>query len=358
MSTLAVRIDHRNADGFTLQIETQIPLVGVTALFGPSGSGKTTILDCVAGLRPDIGTAGIAFDAQHWQSSAEQVPAWKRSVGYVFQDARLFPHMSVAQNLDFAAAHAVGDSMNRDQIVNWLGIETLLQRRPETLSAGQQQRVAIARALARNPRLLLLDEPLANLDRQAAQQVLDCLRQISRESALPMLYVSHQIEEVCAIADQILLIENGTLQAQGSLLELTSRLDTGLAEDESAAALLEVTVGERDTDYALTELRIEGQSLWVATQSAMGSRQRLRVPARDVSVCREHPQGSSILNILAVRLVDIRHLSEAHCLLRLQLGEQFLLARITRRSLDELALTNGDALFAQIKSTALLGESA
>lgn len=357
MSQLSLQIEHKDATGFCLSINTEIALTGVTALFGPSGSGKTTLLNCIAGLRPDITAANIVFAGEPWQQSNRHTQPWERSVAYVFQDARLFPHMSVAQNLQFAAAHAVTKTPDMGQVAQWMVIESLMDRSPESLSAGQQARVAIARALMRGPRLLLLDEPLANLDRSAARECLACLARINKENDLPMLYVSHQIEEVSAIADHIVLMDNGRIREQGPLLELASKLDTQLAEDEGAASLLAVEVASRDQDYGLTELKVEGQSLWVAGDGHKGSTRRLRVPARDVSVCREKPQSSSIQNILPVTLLEIRQLSNAHCLLRLQLSQQCLLARITRRSLEDLKLKTGDKLYAQIKSTALLGDS-
>ncbi|MFK8041686.1 molybdenum ABC transporter ATP-binding protein, partial [Congregibacter sp.] len=291
-----------------------------------------------------------------WQDGRRHTTPWERSVGYVFQDARLFPHMTVAQNLAFAAKHA-STPTNGDEIAGWMNIEPLMDRLPETLSAGQQARVAIARALMRDPQLLLLDEPLANLDKAAASQCLACLARIHQERDLPIIYVSHHIEEVSTIADQILLIDNGKIVEQGPLLELASKLDTQLAEDEAAASLLSVEVFATDSDFGLTELRVDGQSLWVAGDEHHGSTRRLRVPARDVSVCRERPTDTSIQNILPVTLVEIRQLSKAHCLLRLQLSEQCLLARITRRSQEDLKLRTGDQLFAQIKSTALLGDA-
>lgn len=357
MNELALQIDHQVDADFRIQVDTKIPLTGVSALFGPSGSGKTTLLDCIAGLRPDITHARIVFADERWDDTGHHLPTWQRSLAYVFQDARLFPHLAVAGNLAFAEAHAASGGFARDQVAEWLDIEPLMSRTPESLSAGQQQRVAIARALLRNPRLLLLDEPLANLDRPAALQCLSCLTRISRESALPMIYVSHQIEEVSAIADNLLLINNGSIAGQGRMLELAGQLDTTLAEDEAAACLLAVEVVGKDDSFDLTELSVDGQSLWVAGDSPVGTQRRLRVPARDVSVCLEQPRGSSILNILPVTLVEIRQLSSAHCLLRLRLREQHLLARITRRSQQELNLKCGDTLFAQIKSTALLGDN-
>lgn len=357
MSMLSFRISYASTDRFLLDVDTQIPLGGVTAIFGASGSGKTTILDCIAGLRDDIPDADIRFADQAWQTAANQLPAWERRIAYVFQDARLFPYLNVDANLSYAEKRAAPGGLPREKVIDWLEVRDLLERQVGSLSAGQQQRVAIARALLSNPRLLLLDEPLANLDADAARQCLSCLSRITRESNLPMLYVSHNITEIQAIADRILLLEAGKVSAQGSLVELAGRLDTRLAEDTDAAAILDVIVGESDSQYGLTEMRFGEHALWVAGQGMPDERRRLRVPARDVSVCRDRPEATSILNILAVEVAAIRDLSSTHTLLQLAVGKQFLLARITCRSRDALAITVGDALFAQIKSTALIGES-
>ncbi|MEM1404965.1 MAG: molybdenum ABC transporter ATP-binding protein [Pseudomonadota bacterium] len=352
MSALAIDITHRDEHGFSLQVATSISLGGVTALFGPSGSGKTTLLDCIAGLRPDIDNASIQCADELWQSGATQKPAWDRSVGYVFQDARLLPHLTVEGNLVYAEARQLS-AVDASAIIQWLDLSSLMTRKPAALSAGQKQRVAIARAMLRGPRLLLLDEPLANLDRVTADECLNYLQRVSTESALPMIYVSHRMEEVSRIADHLLIIRDGRIIDSGPVAKLMGRLDTELAEDEAAAALLEVSVDHYDPDFALTELRVDGEALWVSGEQTAGNH-RLRIAARDVSVCRQQPDQSSILNVLPVTLDDVRDVGSAHCMLRLQLKEQVLLARITRRSREELKLEIGDALFAQIKATAIL----
>lgn len=351
MSSLRLRLHHRR-DNFSLDVDTRLETRGVTALFGPSGSGKTTLLDCIAGLREDIDDAAIHFDDECWQQGRERLPAWRRGIAYVFQDARLFPHLSVAGNLDYARRRAHGSAPTQETVAHWLDIEPLLDRSIDTLSAGQAQRVAIARALLSAPRLLLLDEPLANLDRAAARHCLACLLRVARDAALPMLYVSHRIEEISAIADHLLLLRDGRIEAEGPAAELLSRIDGELAEDEDAAALL-LTEAQGSCADGLCEVRADDLPLWVSGTPGRGT-QRLRVAARDVSVCRERPVASSILNILPVTLDSLRPVSSTHCLLRLRLREQFLLARITERSRRELALAPGDHLFAQIKSTALL----
>ncbi len=357
MSHLEIQLRHRDPSGFELSVDTAIPLTGVTALFGPSGSGKTTLLDTIAGLRADVESAQVRFGDESWQGRERRLPADRRGIGYVFQDARLFPHLDVAGNLEFARRRAARPILRLEQVVEWLNMGVLLDRPTDTLSAGQQQRVAIARALLRGPRLLLLDEPLANLDRPAAAECLRGLSRVARETKLPMIYVSHQIEEICNIADHLLLMEHGQITAEGALLDLAGRLDSHLADDEHAAAILRVEPGALDKQYGLVELRVDGASLWVSATDMRGEERRLRIPARDVSICLEPPAASSILNILPVTVVEMRDSGAAHSLLRLRLAEQHLLARITRRSRDDLNLRVGNAVYAQIKSSALLGDS-
>ena len=287
------------------------------------------------------------------------MPPWQRGVAYVFQDGRLFPHLNVRQNLDYAdARRGSKGGATMEQVIHWLELEGLLQHTPATLSAGQKQRVAIGRALLSSPQLLLLDEPLANLDHSASQQCLAYLQQLARELDLPMLYVSHDIEEVSQLADHLVLLEQGTLIDQGPMIDLCGRLDTRLSREEQAAAIVLGSIGRHDPEYGLTELVVEGQTLLIASaETAAGASRRLRIPARDVSVCRHKPEDSSILNILPVTLTQMEADGTARVLLRLALGSQYLLARITRKSANRLGLQEGDRLFAQIKSAALLMES-
>jgi len=361
MSGLMLQVDCAGDQGFRLQLDCQLPDRGITAIYGRSGSGKSTLLDCIAGLRrPEPGSV-LRFRDESWQQGAHFTAPWQRRIGYVFQDARLFPHLGVRQNLDYALARRPNPSApsKLDKVVDWLQLADLLERTPDTLSAGQKQRVAIGRALLSEPRLLLLDEPLANLDHSASQQCLGYLQRLAQELDLPMLYVSHDIEEVSQLADHLVLLEQGRLTGQGSLLDLCSRLDTRLSHEEQAAAIALGTIARHDQTYGLTELDIEGKTLFVShLPQAPGQQRRVRIPARDVSVCRHRPEHSSILNILPVTLSELEETADARVLLRLALGSQFLLARITRKSAVELQLRVGDQLFAQIKSAALLMEAA
>lgn len=360
MNQLALRVRCPGDQGFELDVDCQIPDRGITAVYGPSGSGKSTLLDCIAGLRQADEGSEIRFRDQHWQDSTGPLPPWQRRIAYVFQDARLFPHLDVAGNLDFAEQRASTEPPAvRDTLVQWLELEALLPQMPDSLSAGQKQRVAIARALLSAPQLLLLDEPLANLDHRASARCLAYLQHLAAELDLPMLYVSHDIEEVSQLADHLLLLDGGQLVDQGSMLELCSRLDSRLSHEEQAAAIVLGTVNGHDPQFNLSHIDVEGQVLQVNhLEQPTGTSRRVRIPARDVSIARTRPEDSSILNILPVTVAEIENCSGARLLLRLALGSQFLLARITRKSAQRLDIKVGDSLFAQIKSAALLSEAA
>ncbi len=359
MSGLSLQLNYRANGDFSLELDCTLPATGVTAVYGSSGSGKTSLLDCIAGLRVAESGSRITFGDQRWQEPGNFVPPWRRGVGYVFQDSRLFPHLTVEQNLDYARRrqHA-NDGPRLEQVIDWLDLAGLLGQGADQLSAGQRQRVAIARALVSAPSLLLLDEPLANLDREAARHCLGYLQTLHDGLDLPMIYVSHNIEEVSELADHILLLEQGRAVGQGSTLALCSELDNRLSREQQAAAIAECRIKDHDPDFGLTELDLEGHALYVShIDRPPGQQRRLRIPARDVSVCRERPADSSILNILPVTLAGMRDSDDARVMLRLALGAQYLLARITRKSAHQLQLAVGDRLFAQVKSAALLMEA-
>ncbi|WP_116368370.1 molybdenum ABC transporter ATP-binding protein [Parahaliea mediterranea] len=360
MSALTLDLRCPGADGFVLAVSEQLSLAGITAVFGASGSGKTTLLECIAGLRRAAPGSRIAFDGERWLDDHHHLPPWQRDIGYVFQDARLFPHLNVQNNLLFGQRRKrTTGSPTLEAVCDWLGLHALLHRAPDTLSAGQRQRVSMGRALLAGPRLLLLDEPLANLDGDSRRQCLAALRHAIAASCIPALYVSHDAEEVSHLADRLLILDAGRVAEHGAMLELSSRIDSALARDEQAAAIVRCTLAAHDSQFGLSELHCEGNRLWVNhLPGAVGTQHRLRIPARDVSLCRERPEGTSILNILPVQLDAIEPGDAPRLLVRLRVGEQHLLARITRKSAAILQLKAGDRLFAQIKSTALLTETA
>ncbi len=359
MAGLELQISLKTETDFQLTIDCNIPDTGVTAIYGPSGSGKTTMLRCIAGLQAADEGSHIVYRGTSWQSDHQFLPPWQRNIGFVFQDARLFPHLTVRQNLDYAMQRRkAGSDINLEKVTQWLHLENLLCRPATQLSGGQQQRVAIARALLSGPRLLLLDEPLANLDKAARQQCLHYLQRLRDSLDLPMLYVSHDIEEVSQLADHLVLLRGGEIEAQGSVLDLCSRLDTRLSHEEQAATIVVGTLRQHDTHFGLSEIDVESHTLLVnQLAEPLGASCRLRIPARDISISRQRASDSSILNILPVKLVEIEVTSSARMLLRLALGDQYLLARVTRKSVTELQLEVGDSLYAQIKSVALLSET-
>jgi molybdate transport system ATP-binding protein len=359
MAGLELQIKLQAGPSYRMALNCNIAEQGITAIYGPSGSGKTTLLNCIAGLQAAEPGSRIVYRGQAWQDDEQFVPPWQRDIGFVFQDARLFPHLTVRQNLEYAIKRRKkGSDISLTDVGEWLHLQELLTRPATQLSAGQKQRVAIARALLSAPGLLLLDEPLANLDKAARLQTLHYLQQLRATVDLPMLYVSHDMEEVSQLADNLVLLDDGRVSAQGSVLDLCSRLDTRLAHEEQAATIVEGRIRHHDTRFGLSELEVEGHTFYVNhLAEEIGAHCRLRIPARDISLCRSHASDSSILNILPVVLREIEETSGTRIMLRLALGDQYLLARLTRKSVTELDLRVGDSLYAQIKSVALLSET-
>ena len=350
---------HLAHPGFTLDVKVDLPGRGVTALFGPSGSGKTSFLRCIAGLERSS-TGVLTVNGECWQDSSRRlfVPPHQRPIGYVFQDANLFAHLSVRGNLEFGIHRVPSEGrVAWDQAVALLGIEHLLERMPERLSGGERQRVGIARALLTSPRLLLMDEPLAALDVKRKQEILPYLERLHDELDIPVLYVSHAPDEVARLADHLVLLDEGQVVAQGALHETLARLDLPTAFGEDAGVVIESEIAGHDLGYHLTRLTFKGGDVLVAQRDeAIGHRLRFRVHARDVSLTLERAEGTSISNLLPVRVDEVVVAdTPAHVLVRLDAQGTPLLARITRRSADQLGVTEGKALWAQIKTVALLG---
>jgi molybdate transport system ATP-binding protein len=336
---------------FTLDVDLQLPGQGVTALFGPSGCGKTTLLRLLAGLERAQGRVTVGGEV--WQDGAHFVPPHRRPLGYVIQEAALFPHLDVQANLAYGARRSP-TPLALAPVIELLGIGPLMARRATTLSGGERQRVAIARALATGPRLLLMDEPLAALDAARKAEILPYLERLQRELSLPIVYVTHAMDEVTRLADHLVLLDAGRVLAAGPLTELLARTDLPLPHADDAGAVIAAEVVELDSAYGLARVRFDGGSLWVGgTASPIGQRVRARVLARDVSVTRQLPQETSILNVLPAVLESLQA-DRSTTLLQLRVGQTRLLARITRRSCEALALQPGDDLFAQVKGVALM----
>ena len=343
--------------GFELDVRLRLPAQGVSVLFGPSGCGKTTVLRALAGLERAEGR--VVFDGVVWQDGRTAVPTHRRAIGYVFQEASLFPHLSVQGNLDYGRKR-VPSTLQRitlDEAVALLGIGHLLSRRPDALSGGERQRVAIARALLTSPRLLLMDEPLSALDAARKAEILPFLERLNREARIPMVYVTHALDEAARLADHLVLMQAGRVVAEGPAIKMLSRLDLPVSQLDDAAAVLEAEVVGHAPEFGQSALKVSGHPLWVGRCAhAPGERVRVRVLARDVSVALSRAQDSSIVNILPARIASLREDGPDTVTLRLQLegGPSHLLARITRRSCAHLALQVGMPVFAQVKGAALM----
>lgn len=341
--------------GFSLDVDLKLPGRGVTALFGHSGSGKTTLLRCIAGLeRAPRGQ--LAIDGAVWQDDGCWVPTHRRPIGYVFQEASLFAHLSVMGNLRYGMKRNVeAQRSSLDHAIELLGIRHLLDRKPDRLSGGERQRVGIARALAVSPRLLLMDEPLAALDLKRKQEILPYLERLRDELDIPMLYVSHSPDEVARLADYLVMLREGRVLACGPLTETLARLDLPIRQGEEAGAVLDAMVGAVDADWHLVRMDFNGGSLWARDHGLpVGHRVRVRILARDVSLAKQ-PGKSSIQNVLRGHVDGIG--DDEHpglTLVRVKIGTAALLARLTKRAAAHLGITPGQELWVQVKSVALI----
>jgi len=342
---------------FSLDVDLQLPGRGVIALFGHSGSGKTTLLRAIAGLNRFPGK--LSVNGECWQDEGIFMPLHRRPLGYVFQEASLFPHLSVRSNLEFGMRRVplAERRITLAQVSEWLGIEHLLERRPQRLSGGERQRVAIGRALLTSPRLLLMDEPLSALDERSKQDILPYLERLHDELSIPVIYVSHSMAEVARLADHLVLLEQGRVRASGPIMEVMTRLDLSLARESEAESVLETVVAGHQPEFHLSQLSLAGGTLNSRLVDApVGSRQRVRIHAKDVSIALTPQHDSSILNLLSARILETAPLTEWQMLVRLGLGPDAsvpLLARITRKSFAQLGLELGMDVFAQVKSVAL-----
>lgn len=346
--------------GFSLEADEQIELAGITALFGPNGSGKSLTLRTLTGLEtPERGR--ITCNGETWLDTGQGVvmPAHRRPVACVFQDARLFAHLSVERNLAFAEARARagGPDVSRSDVIETFDIAGLLGRMPQGLSGGERQRVAMARALLSRPSLLLMDEPLAALDVQRRAQALNFIEQIPERFGVPVIYVTHQIDEVVRLASNMVLIAGGRVEAQGPAAELMARLDlppfTGRFE---AGSLIEARVARHDDRFALTQLELApGTTIEIPyLDYPAGETVRLRIRARDVSLATVKPKGISLRNVLEARVEEVQAEPDtAFAEIRLSLTGQALRARISRASVHELELEPGKQVYALVKATAL-----
>ncbi|PZQ51260.1 MAG: molybdenum ABC transporter ATP-binding protein [Rhodovulum sulfidophilum] len=360
---LAARFKGRLGD-FTLDVAFDAPARGLTALFGPSGCGKTSVLRAIAGLNR-FEEGDLTVGGEVWQGPGVFRPTHRREIGYVFQEASLFPHLSVRRNLDYGRRRALKggatEKIRLAEVVDLLGLGHLLERSPTTLSGGERQRVAMGRALLAQPRLLLMDEPLSALDRFAKEAILPYLERLRDGLDMPILYVSHDISEVERLADRLVLMRRGALLATGPLAELQARTDLPLARLPEAGVTLPAEVVAEDAAYEIATLAVPGATLLVPGRfGPIGGRHRLRVAASDVALVRDPPTASSILNCPAAMILE-SEADGAMVTAVLGLGAAGdgarILARVSRRSWDTLGLAPGQAIFAQIKGVALVANA-
>jgi len=357
-----IEIDvEKRLGAFLLDARFAAPATGITALFGRSGAGKTTLVNLLAGLvRPDRGRIAVGGEVLFSAEEGIDVPPERRRLGYVFQEGRLFPHYSVHGNLTYGRRRGTrGGAIGFDAVVALLGLGALLDRRPGDLSGGEKQRVAIGRALLAEPRLLLMDEPLASLDAPRKAEILPFIEKLRDELHLPVIYVSHAMEEIVRLADTLVLMSEGRIAAVGPVEELTSRLDlrplTGRYE---AGAVIRATVAGHDVTYGLSELAFPGGRLRVSHVALpLGTPVRARIRARDVALATTRPIGISFRNIFAARVTEVAPERAPIVDVRLDIGTPAqpvaLWARVTARAAHELGLTPGREVFALVKTVAL-----
>ena len=343
-------------DGFTLDVDLTIPGKGVTALFGHSGSGKTTLLRSIAGLG-GRSPGHCIFKGQVWQSEDKYLSAHQRPIGYVFQDANLFPHLTVNKNLQYGMQRTTAvQRISLEQVIDLLGIEHLLSRKPGQLSGGEKQRVGIARALAVSPELLLMDEPLAALDLARKQEILPYLERLHKELSIPVLYVSHSPDEVARLADHIVVMAQGKAVADGSLTDILSRIDLPIRLGEDTGVVLNGVIRTRDEQWQLSHITFAGGALWTKdTGRPVGDPVRVRVLARDVSISLYQQHDTSIQNHLAGTVESVHPDEHPGLLLvRVLVGDSLFVSRLTNRSAHQLNISVGQPVWIQVKSVALI----
>ncbi|HEY6726779.1 MAG TPA: molybdenum ABC transporter ATP-binding protein [Polyangiaceae bacterium] len=354
MSSLEVVVRGRRG-AFELDVKLELPAAGVTAIFGRSGSGKTTLLRAVAGLERMQGRVKVAGSI--WQAGDHFLPADRRSVGYVFQEAALLPHLTVRGNLEYAQRRARTQRIRQADVVEWLALHELMERRPSALSGGERQRVAMGRALLRGPELLLMDEPLAALDLQARAAILAHLDRLRDELSIPVLYVTHATDEVARLADRVAWLDGGRVRGVAAPEVLFGSPELGASLGDGAAAFVPARVLRHDDVYHLSELEAAwGLLLVPRLTAAVGASVRVRVRARDVSVALGREHKTSILNVFAARVAEVTPVSPGEVLVRLVCPSdpaQAVLARLTQKSVHEIGLRAGLEVYAQVKGVSV-----
>ena len=351
------KLSERGGRTFNLDVDLDLPAKGITAVFGESGSGKTTLLRCIAGLETsshgEIRVRGVV-----WQRETDFIPCHQRRVGYVFQESSLFPHLNVKKNIAFGISRSPSqlDTEHYHEIIELMGLASLLQQYPDQLSGGERQRAAIARALIIEPDLLLMDEPLASLDMKRKQEILPYLESVHEKLDVPIIYVTHSIDEVARLADYLVVLQEGKVIADGALKEVLSDIEHPLHLGEETGVVVEAEVQERDSEWNLIRAAFEGGELWIRDGGdEIGHKIRIRILARDVSLALSEHTDTSIINRLRVKVEKIQYVvGQSMLLVSLKAGSSNIIARLSRRSAHHLNINVGMEVWAQIKGVAIL----
>ncbi len=357
--TLSVSATTRRG-AFALNVQFELPTPGVVALFGRSGCGKSTVVNLIAGLmQPDSGRVVLDDAVLLDTRRAVNVAPERRRIGDVFQDARLFPHLSVMANLRYAEQRAHGARfVDLETVSGLLDLGPLLARRTHQLSGGERQRVALGRALLTQPRLLLLDEPLAALDEARREEVLPYFEALRDRFALPMVYVTHDFAEVLRLATHLVLMESGAVTAQGNVadMSLDSRLRAIIGPDQ-VGAIVEGRVLGIDPSSNLTRVRVGHGELRVQSlRLAIGTALRVQLLARDIIVSTAIPEHLSVRNSLAGVVTGIQDDGDSDLVI-IDIGGEEIMARITKSATGDLKLRPGLPAWALVKSVSLRGHA-
>ena len=355
---------------FIVDADFAIPEKGVLGIFGHSGSGKTTLLRCLAGLEKDV-QGSIEVGGISWLAEGKNLSTQQRKIAYVFQEGRLFPHLTVMKNLQYGQSRNKGrkqdqraasdgnnskNSIEQEHLIELLNIGNLLSRYPHQLSGGEKQRVAIGRALLSNPQLLLLDEPLASLDKKHKQEILPYLEILHEELNIPMIYVSHDLDEMLRFCDFMLVMEQGKLSFNGNIQDVLTQQDSPLSTVDNAAAILEGSVSKQEKGFAISTVHtVNGNQFQVPGLMPIGKYVRLVVFASDVSVTKNKAVDSSILNIIEGQVSGVIEKKGGRVLLQVNCNQDILLSLISIKSFQLLELEIGLKIYIQVKAVVTRG---
>ena len=341
---------------FHLELDLNIPSDGITALFGSSGSGKTSLLRCIAGLEENA-IATIRFKNDLWQNLDYFLPTHERRIGLVFQRQNLFPHLTSRQNIEFAEkrVNSTLDNLNVDSVIDNLEIEHLLNKYPAQMSGGEQQLVALARTLRSNPALLLMDEPLSSLDDPRKNRLLEIIKGLNAKQGLPILYVTHSVDEVLKIADHLLVIEDGKLSINKPLMEAFDDETINHQVWPHIGAVIEARLTSQTTEYGMHKLEFQGGNFWIPdSNKGIGFKTRLVILARDISIALSNHTDTSILNKVQAVITKIREdANPAFLQIHSKAGKNNFRALVTKKSLNTLELETGKSIWLQIKNIAI-----